>query len=213
MYKITKSKLFKIKELKVKRKYEDENYVPGGYPVGGLRWFHVPAICFLMIALFPLTAHTQTIPVAEGWAANSVNTVIFRKNSIASFKGYQFIAFYNEQGYVVLGKRKIGDKNWEIKPTSYSGNVKDAHNNISIILDGEGYIHLAWNQHNNQLNYAKSREPLSLVPGEKLAMTGQDEDNVTYPEFYNMPDGNILFLYRDGRSGKGNLVMNRYILK
>ena len=41
-------------------------------------------------------------------------------------------------------------------------------------------------------------------------MTGRREDRVTYPEFYNMPDGDLLFLYRDGTSGSGNLVLNRY---
>jgi hypothetical protein len=33
---------------------------------------------------------------------------------------------------------------------------------------------------------------------------------VSYPEFYRLPDGNLLFLYRDGGSGRGDLVMNRY---
>lgn len=29
-------------------------------------------------------------------------------------------------------------------------------------------------------------------------MTGKDEDDVTYPEFYRMPDGDLLFVYRSG---------------
>jgi hypothetical protein len=33
---------------------------------------------------------------------------------------------------------------------------------------------------------------------------------VTYPEFYNLPGGDLLFLYRDGSSGMGNLVLARY---
>ena len=44
-------------------------------------------------------------------------------------------------------------------------------------------------------------------------MTGKDEDDVTYPEFYRMPDGDLLFAYRSGASGRGNLVLNRYDLK
>ena len=44
-------------------------------------------------------------------------------------------------------------------------------------------------------------------------MTGKDEDDVTYPEFYRMPDGDLLFVYRSGASGRGNLVLNRYDLK
>jgi hypothetical protein len=33
---------------------------------------------------------------------------------------------------------------------------------------------------------------------------------VTYPQFYELPDGDLLFLYRDGMSGNGNLMLNRY---
>jgi hypothetical protein len=44
-------------------------------------------------------------------------------------------------------------------------------------------------------------------------MTGKKEDKVTYPEFYRLPNGNLLFLYRDGGSGNGNLMLNRYDTK
>jgi hypothetical protein len=36
---------------------------------------------------------------------------------------------------------------------------------------------------------------------------------VTYPEFYRLENGNLLFLYRDGASGRGNLMMNHYDIK
>lgn len=41
-------------------------------------------------------------------------------------------------------------------------------------------------------------------------MVGRNEERVTYPEFYQLPDGDLLFFYRDGGSGNGNLVLNRY---
>jgi hypothetical protein len=34
-------------------------------------------------------------------------------------------------------------------------------------------------------------------------------NRVTYPEFHALPGGDLLFLYRDGGSGGGNLAMNR----
>jgi hypothetical protein len=48
---------------------------------------------------------------------------------------------------------------------------------------------------------------------EELSMTGIEEKNVTYPEFYTLPNGNILFFYRDGQSGQGNMVINSYDIK
>ena len=175
------------------------------------RLWRLPVVLLLC---FPLFGNAQKIiPIAEGWASNSVNTVVFRKNSLASYKDYQFISFYNKQQFVVLGKRKIGSQNWELKQTQYKGNARDAHNCISIVIDGDGYLHMAWDHHGNTLNYAKSTAPLSLELGNKISMTNKNENSVTYPEFYNMPDGNLLFLYRDGGSGRGNLVLNKYDLR
>ena len=160
------------------------------------------------------SAAAQTIStVAEGWAGNSVNAVIFRKNSIASWKGYQFIAFYDQQKNVVLGKRKLGSATWITKKTPCQGDPSDAHRSISLIVDGAGYLHMSWNHHGNALNYVKSMAPASLTLGEKTGMTGKKEDNVTYPEFYTLNGGDLLFLYRDGSSGNGNLMINRYDLK
>jgi hypothetical protein len=155
----------------------------------------------------------KIIDVDSGWAGNSVNTVVFRKNALVTFESIQFISFYNKDGYIVLGKRKLGTTNWELKTTIYKGDIRDAHNSISIMADGDGHLHLAWTQHNGPLNYCKSIEPLSLEMTEKLSMTGDAENSVTYPEFYKMPNGNLLFFYRDGGSGNGNLVLNRYDYK
>lgn len=55
--------------------------------------------------------------------------------------------------------------------------------------------------------------PGSLHLGDLMPMTGENESDVTYPEFYTMPDGDLIFAYRSGASGRGNLVMNRYSTK
>jgi hypothetical protein len=153
------------------------------------------------------------VPVAEGWAHNSVNIAIFRKNSLVTYKDTQFIAFYNEQRLVVLGKRKTGTTHWILKPTGFKGNTFDAHNVISMMVDGEGYLHLAWDHHNNVLHYSKSIAPGSLEMSDPSPMTGLHEMKVSYPEFYTLPSGNILFFYRDGGSGNGNLIINQYEIK
>lgn len=153
------------------------------------------------------------VPVATGWANNSVNTVIFRKNSLVTFRSEQYIAFYNAQQQVVIGKRKIGSKKWILRTSKYKGNANDAHRSISIMVDGEGYLHMAWNHHDNPLHYAKSISAGSLEFGPETAMTGSLEKRVTYPEFYRLPNGDLLFFYRSGMSGEGNLVINRYNLK
>lgn len=150
---------------------------------------------------------------ANGWANNSVNAVIFRKNSLVTFKGYQYTAFYDSAQNVVLAKRKLPSVKWTITRTPYKGDATDAHKSISIIVDGAGYLHVAWGQHNNPLNYAKSVAPGSLELTAKLPMVGSKENKLSYPEFYKLPGGDLLFFYRDGGSGNGNLMINRYNVK
>lgn len=172
--------------------------------------------CLAMVASAPaqtpLNAAGQAtlLPIAPGWAGNTVNVVIFRKSSVTTHGDTQFAAFYDQDAKVVLAKRKLDQTQWEIRKTQYTGNVKDAHNDICITVDGKGVLHIAWDHHANALRYARGAAPGSLELGEKLPMTGKHEDRVTYPEFYNLADGGLLFIYRDGASGSGNLVMNRY---
>lgn len=176
---------------------------------------------FLLLILFMATIgvasaqklKARIVKVDSGWARNSINTTVFRKNSLSSFNNWQYIAYYNKDGFVVLAKRKLNDTKWTIKQTQYKGNVYDAHNVISIMIDGDGYLHMAWNHHNNHLHYVKSKEPGSLELTKEISMTGKQENKVSYPEFYRMPDGNLLFFYRDGASGNGSLVLNQYNVK
>ncbi|GEO05160.1 hypothetical protein AAE02nite_28240 [Adhaeribacter aerolatus] len=149
-------------------------------------------------------------PVGLGWSKNAVNAVIFRKNAVVSHAGMQYTAYYDTAGYMVLARRALKSKRWEVKRTSYQGNVKDAHNAISIMVDGDGFLHVSWDHHNNPLRYSRSVSPGSLELSPKMAMVGQDEARVTYPEFYRLPTGDLLFIYRNGASGNGDLVLNRY---
>jgi hypothetical protein len=176
-------------------------------------WLFLPA---LLVTVVPVQGQKKMFPdvstvnVGNGWAGNSINTVIFRKNSIVSYQGQQFISYYDGEGNVVLGKRYIGRNDWLLNKTKYRGNVQDAHNSISIALDEEGFVHIAWDHHNNQLHYAKSVQPFSLELTEMMPMLGELEKKVSYPEFYKSPNGSLFFFYRDGGSGNGNLVINRY---
>jgi hypothetical protein len=176
---------------------------------------------FLSILFFIITVPgfsqsieaVHTMRVDTGWANNSINTVIFRKNSLCTYRNIQYIAYYDANGVMTLGKRTLDKTNWMIRPTYFKGDVTDAHRSISIITDGDGYLHCSWNHHGNKLNYCRSVAPGSLEMTAAMPMTGIAETNVTYPEFYSLPNGNLIFLYRDGQSGQGNLVVNSYDTK
>lgn len=165
-----------------------------------------------LVALLPVgtSAQPRLVPVADGWARNSINATIFRRNSIASHDDLQVVAFYDPAGRVVLARRQLESAAWDVQTTRYTGNVKDAHNSISVMFDGSGVLHVAWDHHVSPLRYCRSRQRGSLELSDPLPLTGENEQKVTYPEFHRLPDGNLLLAYRDGASGRGNLVLKHY---
>ncbi|MBD1428639.1 MULTISPECIES: BNR repeat-containing protein [Sphingobacterium] len=153
----------------------------------------------------------QISEVGQGWAKNTVNTAVFRKNSLVSNQNFQYIAYYDDKGFLIVGQRKLNSSTWTLKNTGLKGNAKDAHNVISIMLDGANYLHVAFDHHNSKLRYIRSLEPNSLEFSAEIPMVGTQEKYVSYPEFFKLTNGNLLFMYRDGGSGNGNLMINRYI--
>jgi hypothetical protein len=168
----------------------------------------------LIIAAIGLSLRAQKlVSVGEGFSKTSVNTAIFRTNSLVTAGDKQYISYYDADGHVVVGRRNSGSERWTLQRTQYSGKVGDAHNVISLMVDGDGYLHLSFDHHGNPLRYCRSIAPDSLSFGPLEPMTGRDEEDVTYPEFYRLANGNLLFVYRSGASGRGNMVMNRYDVK
>ena len=158
----------------------------------------------------PTRSDVRLVPIAEGWAKNQINAVIFRRNSVTTHGETQYVAFYDADARVVLAKRKLDTTRWEVRRTEHTGDARDAHKSISIAVDGDGFLHVAWNLHDTPLQYCRASRPGALELARETPMLGRREDRVTYPEFYNLPGGDLLFLYRDGASGGGNLILNRY---
>ncbi|MGL5272152.1 MAG: BNR repeat-containing protein, partial [Phocaeicola sp.] len=167
---------------------------------------------FLTLLLYPLQAQ-QLVEIGSGYSGTSVNTTIFRNNSIVTHKQNQYAAYYDSEGYVVIAKRKLGKTEWELNKSQYKGNIRDAHNVISLMVDGEGYLHVSFDHHGHPLRYCRSVAPESTTLDELELMLGSNEQDVTYPEFYTLKNGNLLFAYRSGASGRGNLVLNKYNVK
>ena len=174
---------------------------------------NILSILILLCGISSCTKAPRLVEVDKGYSSTSVNTTIFRNSSLASFEGKQYIAYYDAEGWMVIGSRLLNEDTWTLKRSQYKGNVKDAHNIISLMVDGEGYLHVAFDHHGHPLNYCRSVAPHSLELGDKESMTGVDEKDVTYPEFYRLANGDLLFAYRSGASGRGNLVLNRYSLE
>jgi hypothetical protein len=136
-------------------------------------------------------------------------------------RGHQFIAYYDAERRITVAGRKLGGTNWTyVKPegvwvtnrnrlSSVTG--WDSHNYLTMTLDRDGCLHLSGNMHADPLVYYRTRKPFDLTTLERLdRMTGEREERVTYPRFFNNTEGGLLFKYRDGGSGNGSDLYNIY---
>jgi YD repeat-containing protein len=87
----------------------------------------------------------------------------------------------------------------------------DSHNSITLVVDGQGLLHLAGNMHNNPLRYWRSDVPGEIDSLKQVtSMVGTQETSVTYPVFVKALNGDLIFIHRDGGSGNGNHLINKW---
>jgi hypothetical protein len=171
-------------------------------------------VSFIFLSARPLSAQTLApgvtlTPVAPGYAYENLNAQSFVRHNLYTVGATQYIAFYGASTNLVLGSRLLGTTNWNLIATTFKPNsAVDGHDTISIGIGADGIMHCSWGMHGNPFNYARSTQPwsLNLI---KTNMTGF-ENAVTYPQFFNCPNGDLLYLFREGGSGSGNTFINRY---
>lgn len=156
-------------------------------------------------------APARILPIEPGYAATKVNTGIFRHHAVLTHAGRQFVSYYDPDGMVTIASRDLPSEDWAIHRTEYKGRVQDAHNGISLGVSSDGLLHISYDHHGHPLRYRRSAVPGDPTTfGPQIPMTGQREQRVTYPQFVNLADGTLLFFYRDGGSGRGDVCINRY---
>jgi len=151
----------------------------------------------------------DVIELGDGWATNTVNTVIFRHHALVSRGGFQFTSYYGPKGELRVVRRDLSTNEVQTHEIPGQYDINDAHNSISLGIDKLGFLHISYDHHVSPLHYRRSLKPLEIDRwSEELPMTGVREDNVTYPSFL-MPagknkQGGLLFLYRYGSSSNGD---------
>jgi len=90
----------------------------------------------------------------------------------------------------------------------------DSHHYITMCLDQEGRLHVSGNMHGDPLVYYRTQKPYDIKTlRREESMVGKNEKKCTYPQFLVNAEGELLFLYRDGKSGDGVQLVNRYDVK
>ena len=94
----------------------------GGFPV---------ALCAQGAA--GVLPETHLVEVGKGYSQTSVNTAVFRNNSLVTQGDEQYISYYDAEGFLTLGKRNLHAGQWTLHRTQYKGNVKDAQDRKSVV--------------------------------------------------------------------------------
>ncbi len=147
----------------------------------------------------------EEIEVDYVWAANTVSFDLYTAGE------KQFVAYYDENRMMTVAAREIGSDQWK-KTTLPNKLVWDSHNSVAIAADEHGYLHVSGNMHVNPLTYFRSEKPFDIHSFVEVnKMVGTNEASVTYPRFFTHNDGSLLFRYRSGTCGNGNVLVNRFL--
>lgn len=121
----------------------------------------------------------------------------------------QYVAYYDAQRRMTVASRPLDSEQWvyQALPSEVGW---DSHNYVTMALDSEGHLHVSGNLHCNPLVYFRTETPGDIRSLKPAAMTGDQEDRTTYPRFLNDRDGRLVFTYREGGSGNGINIYNRY---
>ncbi len=178
------------------------------------------SFCSTMIAISTTLALLAVIPLALGASASKyqVAETLDIAEVVSDFRvGFclltageiQYAAYYDKERRMTVASRKLDSKQWtyQILPTEVGW---DSHNYITMAVDSAGCLHVSGNMHAVKLIYFRMEKPGDISTLKRFPMTGEQEDRATYPRFLTNPKGQLLFNYRDGGSGRGNHIYNRY---
>lgn len=141
--------------------------------------------------------------MAAVWAGHPVRFALLTTET------KQFAAYYDAERVMTVASRYLNDVQWETFQLDENLGW-DSHNGIVLARDPEGGLHLSGNMHADRLVYFRTRESEKAATFERSEMVGRQESCVTYPQFFMGPGGDLCFGYRDGSSGKGDQIYNRY---
>jgi hypothetical protein len=162
------------------------------------------------------SAETSVLPGrADG--RHRQNARVFTQDALWTDIRGEYAVWVNAAGDPIVGRRGRPDGRWSTFDLSrLRGNPlaaptePDEHNVYVIALDRDGYVHVAGNMHASPLRYVRSVRPGDITRWTTASMIGTEESAMTYPVFVRRRDGSLLFLYRQGGSGNGDVYLNAY---
>lgn len=207
--------------LKITNGIEDYNIVPENISADAMLTVNPDA--FVQNTKLPLSVITHT----GATSVEGANFASFQQNAIMTYRGYQYVTYWNNVARVCIARRKLPYGEWKeiefMDHTISPARASDNHYTISMgIAPNDGTIHLSYDHHNDPLRYKRSIKNLANDPENILwsaqsfgnkqnyLIAGSPIPNITYPRFIAKPNGDLLFEYRQGWSGDGDSFLWEY---
>lgn len=173
------------------------------------------------------TVEPQALTFAKGPATRfgvTANGSSHQQSPITTYRGYQYVTYFDAQRQVCIGRRMLPTGPWEVitfKDHRFLTN--DSHNTAVLgICEKDGTIHMAFDHHASRLNYRISQLGAANNPDKvqwdttlfsKIHHTlgsVEPERSVTYPRFFPAPNGNLMLYYRSVTSANGDGMLEEY---
>jgi hypothetical protein len=126
----------------------------------------------------------------------------------------QFAVWVGPDGTPFTGVRRQCSTAWQQTDlASLAGNPlgaptgNDLHDVYAVAVDSLGYVHIVGNMHGQPLRYIRSQYPGEITSWQAGQIPGPT-DSVTYPQFTLLPNGTLLFWYREGVAGRGRILLD-----
>ena len=169
------------------------------------------AISVLFLSIVVAAAPLQrlqlqdSLKVSDVWSGHPVDFSFVERGDS------QYVAYYDTMRRMTVAMRPTQTKT--VRYVNLPSTIGwDSHNYIAMALDSLGLIHVSGNMHAVPLTYFRSTAPFKIDSIKAAGMVGSQETSVTYPVFFNGPSGELLFMYRDGSSGNGNQIFDKWTI-
>ncbi len=172
--------------------------------------------------------HSQSVTI-DAQSYPFFNPAAWDAARLVTYNGYQYTAYWDYDGTLALGRRKLSDDSVEVYRFTgtkiTAADNKNNHRNSAVgISPGDGTLHISFGNHADQHRYIVSvtdfitNPPATMNAGhfsaERSGMLSDTslESMSTYPLFIqDVSDNNALyFMNRQGASGDGDWYLNKY---
>jgi hypothetical protein len=152
----------------------------------------------------------STLDIARVWSGQHVHFFLVTRGN------HQCVAYYDEERRMTVAIRTLDSNEWDYYAIPDTPDLGwSSHKDIALEFDDDGHLHVSGNMHGTAMIYFIATKPWDVYSLKRVdvLVDATTEKKVTYPTFSRGANGEFMFRYRNGSSGKGNTVYNIYDTK